>query len=238
MPGYDTHIRSIDLGGLAYRIRSLVDIAQFADPDGNAHRVGISSSQWILFGHVWPCSRMLAHAMTCHDVSGRRILEVGCGLGLASLVLRERGADITASDCIRCRSFLLQRGAHHAGGGVPHARLGSPSANWGVSTYLGRTSVQRYPPAASARAAVVAAPDSEVVIATGAATARFPASCCAGVSRKGGARAMPRRTPPYGGCSFGWWVARAARMTAGARRPLRRKHDPAITGVPRCGLLR
>jgi predicted nicotinamide N-methyase len=31
--------------------------------------------------------------------SGERILEIGCGLGLASLVGHRRGADITASDC-------------------------------------------------------------------------------------------------------------------------------------------
>jgi predicted nicotinamide N-methyase len=29
---------------------------------------------------------------------GKRILEVGCGIGLSSLVLKHRGADITASD--------------------------------------------------------------------------------------------------------------------------------------------
>jgi predicted nicotinamide N-methyase len=32
-------------------------------------------------------------------VAGERILEVGCGLGLSSLVMHRRGADVTASDC-------------------------------------------------------------------------------------------------------------------------------------------
>lgn len=32
------------------------------------------------------------------DVQNKRILEIGCGLGLASLILRHRGADITATD--------------------------------------------------------------------------------------------------------------------------------------------
>ncbi len=31
-------------------------------------------------------------------IAGKRILEVGCGIGLCSLVLQQRGADITASD--------------------------------------------------------------------------------------------------------------------------------------------
>jgi predicted nicotinamide N-methyase len=99
MPGYDTHIRTLDFGGHAYRIRSLVDPQQFSDPDQAAERLGISSAQWSLFGHVWPCGRLLAETMADYDIAGRRILEIGCGLGLASLVLHQRGANITASDC-------------------------------------------------------------------------------------------------------------------------------------------
>ncbi|GAB3303956.1 class I SAM-dependent methyltransferase [Luteimonas notoginsengisoli] len=98
MPGYDTHIRTLRLGDHDYRIRSLVDLQQFADPDHNAQRLGISSAQWSLFGHVWPAGRLLAEAMATHDVAGKRVLELGCGLGLASLVLRHRGADVVASD--------------------------------------------------------------------------------------------------------------------------------------------
>src|SRR3546814_18845005 len=39
-----------------------------------------------------------AEAMATHDVAGKRILTIGCGLGLASLVLRRRGAAVVASD--------------------------------------------------------------------------------------------------------------------------------------------
>lgn len=99
MPGYDTHIRTLDFGGLAYRIRSLVDTQQFSDPDRSAERLGISPAQWSLFGHVWPCGRLLADTMADYAIDGRRVLEIGCGLGLASLVLHRRGADVTASDC-------------------------------------------------------------------------------------------------------------------------------------------
>lgn len=98
MPGYDTHICTLTFGGHEYRIRSLVDVQQFADPDLSAQRVGISSAQWSLFGHVWPAGRLLAETMATFDFAGKRILELGCGLGLASLVLRQRGADVVASD--------------------------------------------------------------------------------------------------------------------------------------------
>ncbi|MFI4969228.1 MAG: class I SAM-dependent methyltransferase [Lysobacterales bacterium] len=98
MSGYNTHQLTIHLGEHDYRIRALSDRQQFADPDGHAERLGISSAQWCLFGQVWPAGRLLAEAMSRFDIAGKRILEIGCGLGLASLVLQRRGADVVASD--------------------------------------------------------------------------------------------------------------------------------------------
>ena len=81
-------------------IRSLRDRQQFHDPDGVAAGLGISSALWPLFGLLWPSSFQLAERMAARPVDpGERILELGCGLGLASLVSHRRGADITASDC-------------------------------------------------------------------------------------------------------------------------------------------
>ncbi|MET1161487.1 MAG: methyltransferase domain-containing protein [Pseudoxanthomonas sp.] len=98
MPGYTTRLLTVRLGGHDYRIRALSDLQQFADPTGRAQRAGISSSLWSLFGQVWPSGRVLAEAMSNFDVAGKRILELGCGLGLSSLVLAQRGADVVASD--------------------------------------------------------------------------------------------------------------------------------------------
>lgn len=98
MPGYATRQLSVRLGGHEYRIRALSDRQQYADPDGLARKAGISSSLWSLFGQVWPAGRVLAQAMSSFDIAGKRVLELGCGLGLASLVLKRRDANITASD--------------------------------------------------------------------------------------------------------------------------------------------
>ncbi|MEO6103307.1 MAG: methyltransferase domain-containing protein [Pseudoxanthomonas sp.] len=76
----------------------LSDHQQFADPDGHGQRMGISSAQWSLFGQLWPAGRLLAQAMHRIDIQGKRILELGCGIGLASLVLQRRGANVVASD--------------------------------------------------------------------------------------------------------------------------------------------
>ena len=98
MPGYAVQIVSLRIGGSDYRIRALSDRQQFADPQGDAERAGISSASWPLFGQVWPAGIVLAEAASAMPIEGRRILEFGCGLALASLVLQRRSADITASD--------------------------------------------------------------------------------------------------------------------------------------------
>ena len=98
LPGFLTRQLLLEVGGQPYRLRVLSDRQQFADPDDRAGRLGISSAQWSLFGQLWPSGRILAQAMLAFDIDGKRILELGCGIGLASLVLQRRGASIVASD--------------------------------------------------------------------------------------------------------------------------------------------
>ena len=101
MPGYLTKQESIAVAGVGNLIiRSLLDKQQFADPLGQAEGLGISSAAWPLFGLLWPSGAYLAARLALRPVrAGERILEVGCGLALASLVGHRRGADVTASDC-------------------------------------------------------------------------------------------------------------------------------------------
>ncbi len=100
MPGYLTHEQRVRVDGAAdLIIRSLTDRQQFSDPLGEALDAGITSASWPLFGLLWPSGAMLAARLAQRPVrAGERILEVGCGLALASLVGHRRGADVTASD--------------------------------------------------------------------------------------------------------------------------------------------
>jgi predicted nicotinamide N-methyase len=111
IPGYETKLEHIAVAGVDdLIIRSLADRLQFFDPDGEADRLGISSAAWPLFGLVWPSGTRLAARMAQRRVrAGERILEIGCGLALASLVGHRRGADVTASDCHPfAERFLLE----------------------------------------------------------------------------------------------------------------------------------
>ena len=100
MPGYQTKQERIAIAGVDdLVIRSLLDRQQFSDGDGAAERLGISSASWPLFGLLWPSGALLAARLGARPVTpGERILEIGCGLALASLVAHRRGADVTASD--------------------------------------------------------------------------------------------------------------------------------------------
>ena len=99
-PGYLTKQETITVLGVDdLLIRSLLDKNQFHDPLDEALNLGISSATWPLFGLLWPSGMRLAERMAHRPVTGERILEIGCGLGLASLVAHRRGAQVTASDC-------------------------------------------------------------------------------------------------------------------------------------------
>ena len=98
MTHYKVETSTHRVGTHDYQMRALADRRQFSDPEGVAERAGISQESWPIFGVLWPAGMALAEAMDTIPFAGRRILEVGCGLGLASLVLARRGADITASD--------------------------------------------------------------------------------------------------------------------------------------------
>jgi predicted nicotinamide N-methyase len=111
MPGYAVSHHTVAVAGVAdLAIRTLQDTQQHADPEGLAEAAGISAAQWSLFGQLWPAGQQLAAYMAVRPlVEGESILELGCGLALASLVSHRRGALVTASDCHPLAgAFLLE----------------------------------------------------------------------------------------------------------------------------------
>ncbi len=140
MPGYLTKQETIAVAGAAdLIIRSLLDRQQFADPLGAAERLGISSSNWPLFGLLWPSAVYLAARLALRPLrAGERILEIGCGLALASLVGHRRGADVTASDCHPLtEAFLLENLRLN---GLPPMKY--RRGQWGVAAGLLASDVQ------------------------------------------------------------------------------------------------
>jgi predicted nicotinamide N-methyase len=50
------------------------------------------------WAEMWPSSIALARAVAPRSLGGRRVLELGCGLGLPSIVAALAGADVLATD--------------------------------------------------------------------------------------------------------------------------------------------
>jgi len=65
------------------------------------------------WAELWPAATALAQALP--DVSGLRVVELGCGLGLVSLVAAARGAEVTATDWAPEAIELLRENAARNG---------------------------------------------------------------------------------------------------------------------------
>lgn len=136
MPSLRFRYQTIEFDDVDIHIRTLRDKQQFRDPNGVSEALGISSAMWPLFGVVWASGEILAHLMADFDIAGKRILEVGCGIGLASLVLNHRLADITATDHHPEAQEFLQRNARlNDDRQIPFVRTGWDEADSGLGRF-------------------------------------------------------------------------------------------------------
>jgi len=101
--------QTIEFASTDIHLCTLRDNQQFSDPEGTAHNLGISSALWPLFGVIWPSGLVLAHYISDFKTDRKRILEIGCGMALSSLLLNKKNADITATDYHPEAEFFLQR---------------------------------------------------------------------------------------------------------------------------------
>ena len=128
--------QTIEIEDIDIHVRTLRDNQQYFDPDGIASKIGISSATWPLFGIIWASSEVLAHLMFDYEIEGVRILEVGCGIGLASLVLNHRQADITSTDYHpEAEAFLQENTKLNNGPEIPFIRTGWGDTNTSLGTF-------------------------------------------------------------------------------------------------------
>ncbi len=90
--------QTIEFGNVDIHLCTLRNKQEFYDPKGIAERLGISSATWPIFGIVWPSGLVLANYICTYNTKSKRILEIGCGTGLTSLLLNKQNANITATD--------------------------------------------------------------------------------------------------------------------------------------------
>jgi len=90
--------QTVEFGKIDIHLCTLRNKQEFDDPVGIAKKLGISSALWPIFGVIWPSSLVLAHFIVDYETGSKRILEIGCGMALSSLLLNKRCDDITATD--------------------------------------------------------------------------------------------------------------------------------------------
>lgn len=130
MTNLRTRYQTIEFGDIDIHLCTLRNNQEFYDPDGVAEKLGISSATWPLFGIVWPSSMVLAHHMDRYDVGEKRVLEVGCGTALSSLLLNKQNADITATDYHpEVEGFLNRNTALNGDDKIPFERTGWADKN-------------------------------------------------------------------------------------------------------------
>lgn len=103
--------QTVEFGDIDIHLCTLRNKQEFHDPAGIAEKLGICSASWPIFGVIWPSSLVLAHFISDYNTESKRILEVGCGMALSSLLLNKQHADITATDYHPEANKFLKRNA-------------------------------------------------------------------------------------------------------------------------------
>jgi predicted nicotinamide N-methyase len=136
MSSFRVRYQTLEFDQVDIHLRTLRDKQQFSDDAGEAEELGISSATWPMFGVVWDSSEVLARFMFHHDIEGLRILEVGCGIGLTSLMLGHRKADITATDQHPEAERFLERNVSLNGlAPIPFVRTGWADDDCGLGEF-------------------------------------------------------------------------------------------------------
>ena len=95
------------------------------DPDALIDEERFDDDEFMPYwAELWPSGLALAHALPA-GLAGRRVVELGCGLGVPSLVAAVRGAEVTAVDWADDAIELLQENAARNG-----LRLEARVADW------------------------------------------------------------------------------------------------------------
>ena len=116
--------QTIEFENIDIHLRTLKDTQQFYDDKDKAQKLGINSASWAIFGVLWPSSQVLANYMFKSHTKSKRILEVGCGIGLSSLLLNHLNQDITATDYHpEVKAFLLKNTNLNYDKDIPFYRL-------------------------------------------------------------------------------------------------------------------
>ena len=108
--GYPAHRVLLDFGRVRTQLFVVERLEEFVD--GAALLRDADAPEPPYWAHLWPGARALARLLATHvDCAERRVVEIGCGLGLAGLTAALRGASVTAVDTAHAALRFVQASA-------------------------------------------------------------------------------------------------------------------------------
>ena len=106
--GVSTYVSRVAVAGLELELLRPVSPEDLIDEEAFAEDEFLP-----YWAELWPAATALAEALP--DVSGLRVVELGCGLGVTSLVAATKGARVTATDWAPEAIELLRANAERNG---------------------------------------------------------------------------------------------------------------------------
>lgn len=112
---------ALSLDGVVLRLWRAAQLERFVDVDALLRdEAPPEPPYWI---HLWPGALALARRIAATSVSGRRVLELGCGLALPALAAAQRGAVVVATDWQRAPLVVARRSAADNGVAVDTVQM-------------------------------------------------------------------------------------------------------------------
>ena len=114
LQGYETTTVTLPFPGRQVHITKIADLDRLVDRiDPVAFAEDERMPYW---AELWPSAVALAHYTTEHlGLHGRRVLELGCGLGLVGVVAALQGARVLCTDYEPEALAFARHNAHHNG---------------------------------------------------------------------------------------------------------------------------
>lgn len=95
--GYPTRALHLQFGGIRVTLLTVKRLEDYVDTQALLRDPDAPEPPY--WAHLWTGSRALTRLVATEiDCAGRRVVEIGCGLGLAGIVAARRGATVTLID--------------------------------------------------------------------------------------------------------------------------------------------
>jgi predicted nicotinamide N-methyase len=112
--GYATRQQEMALGDLRVRLLTVGRLEDYVDADELLRNPDAAEPPY--WAHLWPGSRVLARLVATEIACrSRRVIEVGCGVGLVGVVAARCGAAVTVIDTAYAALCFARANAAHNG---------------------------------------------------------------------------------------------------------------------------